>query len=66
MSRWREIENEKEEPGFFDIISGALLPWEPVATPRFKSVYYDEESGKTVTGYGNTLEEARKNALEKI
>jgi hypothetical protein len=66
MARWREISNEKEYPGTIDILAGALLPWEKVATPRFKSIYYDEESGERVVGYGETPEEARQNALEQI
>lgn len=66
MSNWQREKTEKETPTIVEIVRGALEPGQDPPKPTFVSVYKDTESGRTVTGRGDTIEEAQINAQEKI
>lgn len=66
MGLWEKTSAEKVGPDCVEIIVGAVMPGIEPAKSHFEVTYTDKESGREVTGRGDTLQEADEKAQDKI
>jgi len=68
VANWERTKAEKDSPGVVETIIGAMIPIPPYPCrdPDYRVEYTDRDSGRSVEGRGESLQEADRNAQRKI